>query len=114
MFGVVPKVLWEKKSPPDEKNRIHLRANSLLVRAAGKTVLIETGNDIKFDAKQKSIYAIPDGDPLLNSLSKLGVQPQDIDTVINSHLHFDHAGGNTRFVNGRAIPTFPRARYIVQ
>jgi glyoxylase-like metal-dependent hydrolase (beta-lactamase superfamily II) len=114
MFGVVPKVLWEKKSPPDEKNRIRLRANSLLVCAAGKTILIETGNGTKFDAKQKSIYAIPDGDPLLDSLRNAGAQPADIDLVINTHLHFDHAGGNTRVENGHVVPTFPRARYIVQ
>jgi glyoxylase-like metal-dependent hydrolase (beta-lactamase superfamily II) len=114
MFGVVPKVLWEKKSPPDDKNRIRLRANSLLVRAANKNVLIETGNGTKFDAKQKSIYAIPDGDPLLDSLHRAGLQPADVDIVINTHLHFDHAGGNTRFENGRPVPTFSRARYIVQ
>jgi glyoxylase-like metal-dependent hydrolase (beta-lactamase superfamily II) len=114
MFGVVPKVLWEKKSQPDEKNRIRLRANSLLVRAANKTILIETGNDTKFDAKLKSIYAIPDGNPLLDALQKAGVQPNHVDIVINTHLHFDHAGGNTHFENNRAVPTFPRARYIVQ
>jgi glyoxylase-like metal-dependent hydrolase (beta-lactamase superfamily II) len=114
MFGVVPKILWEKKSLPDEKNRIRLRANSLLVRAANKTILIETGNGTKFDPKQKSIYAIPDGDPLRDSLQKAGVHPKDIDIVINTHLHFDHAGGDTCFENGRAVPTFPNARYIVQ
>jgi glyoxylase-like metal-dependent hydrolase (beta-lactamase superfamily II) len=114
MFGVVPKVLWEMKSPPDEKNRIRLRANSLLVRAANKTILIETGNGTKLDAKQRSIYAIPEGDALISALRTASVQPADIDIVINTHLHFDHAGGNTRIENGRAVPAFPRARYIVQ
>jgi glyoxylase-like metal-dependent hydrolase (beta-lactamase superfamily II) len=114
MFGVVPKVFWEKKSPPDEKNRIHLRANSLLVRAQGKTIVIETGNGTKWDAKNRGIYAIQDGDPLIDSLANHGVQPSDVDLVINTHLHFDHAGGNTHFENGRAVPTFPRARYVVQ
>jgi glyoxylase-like metal-dependent hydrolase (beta-lactamase superfamily II) len=114
MFGVVPKVLWEKKSPPDEKNRIALRANSLLVRAAGKTILIETGNGTKWDAKQRAIYAVQDGDPLLESLNQAGVTPQDIDIVINTHLHFDHCGGNTRMVDNKPVPTFPRARYVVQ
>ena len=114
MFGVVPKVFWEKKSPPDDKNRIHLRANSLLVRAHGKTIVIETGNGTKWDAKQHGIYAIQDGDPLIDSLADHGVQPRDVDLVINTHLHFDHAGGNTRIENGRAVPTFPRARYVVQ
>ena len=114
MFGVVPKTLWDKKSPPDERNRIRMRANSLLVRAAGKNIVIETGNGTKLDAKLKNIYGIPDGDPLLDSLRKAGAQPDDIDIVINTHLHFDHAGGNTHFANGKAIPTYRRARYIVQ
>ncbi len=114
MFGVVPKTLWEKKSPPDERNRIRMRANSLLVRAAGKTILIETGNGTKLESKLKSIYKIADGDPLLDSLHKAGAQPSEIDIVINTHLHFDHSGGNTHFANGLVVPTFPRARYIVQ
>jgi glyoxylase-like metal-dependent hydrolase (beta-lactamase superfamily II) len=114
MFGVVPKPLWEKKSPPDERNRIRMRANSLLVRSGGKTILVETGNGTKLEPKLRTIYSVADGDPLLDSLHKVGVDPKDIDIVINTHLHFDHAGGNTRFVGGRAVPTFPRARYIVQ
>jgi len=114
MFGVVPKVFWEKKSPPDERNRIHMRANSLLVRAHGKTIVVETGNGTKWDAKSRGIYAIQEGDPLLDSLARQGVHPRDVDLVINTHLHFDHAGGNTRIENGRAVPTFPRARYVVQ
>jgi glyoxylase-like metal-dependent hydrolase (beta-lactamase superfamily II) len=114
MFGVVPKVLWEKKSPPDEKNRIRLRANSLLLRAHNKTILIETGNGTKWDPKQRAIYNIQDGDPLADSLARAGVHCDQIDLVINTHLHFDHCGGNTRFVNDRAVPTFRRARYVVQ
>jgi glyoxylase-like metal-dependent hydrolase (beta-lactamase superfamily II) len=114
MFGVVPKVLWEKKSPPDERNRIRLRANSLLVRANNKTILIETGNGTKWDTKQRAIYAVQEGDPLLDSLHGAGVQPDDIDLVINTHLHFDHAGGNTRTSGDRAIPAFRNARYVVQ
>jgi glyoxylase-like metal-dependent hydrolase (beta-lactamase superfamily II) len=114
MFGVVPKVLWEKRSTPDDKNRIRLRANSLLVRASGKTIVIETGNGTKRDAKQRAIYAIQDGDPLIESLAREGVKPDDVNVVINTHLHFDHAGGNTRIENGRPVPTFRNACYIVQ
>jgi len=114
MFGVVPKTLWEKKSPPDEKNRIRMRANSLLVRARGKNILIETGNGTKLDPKLKAIYKVRDGDPLTEAMHDAGVQATEIDVVINTHLHFDHAGGNTHVVNGRAVPTFQRARYIVQ
>jgi len=114
MFGVVPKVLWEKKSPPDEKNRIHMRANSLLVRAAGKTIVVETGNGTQWDPKLRAIYAIQDGDPLIDSLAKTGIQREDINLVVNTHLHFDHAGGNTRLANDRVVPNFPNAQYIVQ
>ncbi len=114
MFGVVPKVLWEKKSPPDERNRIRMRANSLLVRAHNKTILIETGNGTKWDAKQRAIYNVQDGDPLIDSLHRAGVEPDDVDIVFNTHLHFDHAGGNTRIVADRAVPTFRNARYVVQ
>ncbi len=113
MFGVVPKVLWEQKSPPDQRNRIRMRANSLLVRARGKNILIETGNGTKWDAKQRAIYGVQEGDPLMDSLTRIGVSPDQINLVINTHLHFDHAGGNTRIVNGRLLPTFRHARYVV-
>jgi len=114
MFGVVPKPLWEKKSPPDENNRIRMRANSLLVRAARKTIVIETGNGTKWDAKRRAIYAIEDGNPLIAALGQAGVQPCEVDLVINTHLHFDHAGGNTHISGNRPVPPFPRARYMVQ
>jgi glyoxylase-like metal-dependent hydrolase (beta-lactamase superfamily II) len=114
MFGVVPKVLWEKKSPPDANNRIRMRANSLLVRADKKTILIETGNGTKLDAKLRSIYNVQDGDPLMDSLTHAGVVPDQIDLVINTHLHFDHCGGNTRVHQNRPVPAFRRARYVVQ
>jgi glyoxylase-like metal-dependent hydrolase (beta-lactamase superfamily II) len=114
MFGVVPKVLWEKRSPPDEKNRIRMRANSLLVRAHGKNIVVETGNGTKWEAKQRAIYNVQDGDPLMDSLKHAGVAPDDIDLVINTHLHFDHCGGNTRIVDNQPVPAFPRARYVVQ
>ncbi|HUL17050.1 MAG TPA: MBL fold metallo-hydrolase [Terriglobales bacterium] len=114
MFGVVPKPLWEKKSPSDDRNRIRLACNSLLVRASGKNILIETGNGTKWDAKIRDIYAIESGEPLLASLQNEGLTAEKIDLVINTHLHFDHAGGNTYLVNDRAVPTFPNARYIVQ
>jgi glyoxylase-like metal-dependent hydrolase (beta-lactamase superfamily II) len=114
MFGVVPKVLWEKKSPPDANNRIRMRANSLLVRAEKKNILIETGNGTKLDAKLRSIYNVQDGDPLIDSLAHAGVTPDQIDLVINTHLHFDHCGGNTRIQQSRVVPAFRRARYVVQ
>ena len=114
MFGVVPKPLWEKKMPADERNRIPLAANSLLVRAGRKNILVETGNGTKWDAKLRHIYGFAEGDPYTDSLAKAGVKPEEIDFVINTHLHFDHAGGNTKLVDGRLRPTFPNAKYVVQ
>jgi len=114
MFGVVPKTLWEKKAPADERNRIRLAANSLLLRAHGRNILVETGNGVKWDPKLRNIYGIQDGDPLKDSLKRAGVPLAKIDMVINTHLHFDHAGGNTVPVNGRDVPAFPNAQYVVQ
>lgn len=114
MFGVVPKTLWEKKAPADERNRIRLATNCLLVRASGKTIVIETGNGAKWDAKLRNIYGIPEGDGLQAALGREGVRPQDVDLVIDTHLHFDHAGGNTIPANGRDVPAFPRAKYVLQ
>lgn len=114
MFGVVPKPLWEKKSPADERNRIRLAANSLLVRASGKNILVETGNGTRWEPKLRNIYGIGEGDPLTKSLAELGVKPEQIDFVINTHLHFDHGGGNTRPAGDTDVPAFPNAKYVVQ
>lgn len=114
MFGVVPKPLWEKKIAADSRNRIRLAGNVLLLRVAGKNVLVETGNGTTWEAKLRSIYGIEEGDPLRASLAKVGLEPRDIDVVINTHLHFDHAGGNTRRVEGRDVLAFPNAEYVVQ
>ncbi|GAC1701191.1 MAG: MBL fold metallo-hydrolase [Candidatus Acidiferrum sp.] len=114
MFGVVPKPLWETKARPDERNRIRMAASSFLLRAQGKNILIETGNGTKWESKLRKIYSIDEGDPLKVALSEAGVLPEQIDIVINTHLHFDHAGGNTRLVDGRDAPSFPNATYFVQ
>jgi glyoxylase-like metal-dependent hydrolase (beta-lactamase superfamily II) len=114
MFGVVPKTLWEKKAPADERNRIKFAANVLLVQASGKQILIETGNGAKWDAKLRQIYGIPEGDGLQMALAHAGVKPEQIDIVINTHLHFDHAGGNTVPSGEQDAPAFPNARYVVQ
>ena len=114
MFGVVPKPLWEKKIAADARNRIRLAGNVLLLRVAGKNVLVETGNGTTWDAKLRNIYGIEEGDPLRTSLANVGLEPGDIDVVINTHLHFDHAGGNTRRVDGRDELAFPNAEYVVQ
>lgn len=114
MFGVVPKVLWEKKLPADERNRIPLGLTCLLVRTGKHNVLIETGIGDKFDAKHASIYKINHSSRLLDQLSLHGMSKDDIDIVINTHLHFDHCGWNTRREGARTVPTFPRAQYFIQ
>jgi glyoxylase-like metal-dependent hydrolase (beta-lactamase superfamily II) len=114
MFGVIPRPMWERVAPPDERNRILMAMNSLLIRAAGKWILIETGAGEKWDAKRAEIYSFDAGPRLLDKLVTHGVPPDKIDIIINTHLHFDHCGWNTRVVNGEAIPIFQNARYIVQ
>ena len=114
MFGVVPKVFWEKLSPPDEKNRIKLALNCLLVRGNGKTVLIDTGCGFKYSHRELQIYGIQHECTVLDDLDRLGVAPSDIDLVINTHLHFDHCGGNTMHKDEGLAASFPNATYVVQ
>jgi glyoxylase-like metal-dependent hydrolase (beta-lactamase superfamily II) len=113
MFGVIPRPMWERVAPPDERNRILMAMNSLLIRAAGKVILVETGAGDKWDEKRRDIYAF-EGPRLPEQLARLGVRPEQVDIVVNTHLHFDHCGWNTRRVNGSVVPTFPNARYVVQ
>lgn len=113
MFGVVPKVLWERKAPADERNRIDLSVNSLVVRTPGRVVLIEPGMGEKYDEKQKGIYALEDIG-MAGCLRRAGIEPGDIDLVIPTHLHLDHAGGCTAGGPAGASPAFPNARFVVQ
>ena len=115
MFGVVPKVLWEQCCPADEKNRIQLGLNCLLIRAHGKNILVDTGIGNKWDAKYVDMFAIDRTPPLHASLQALRLTAEDIHVVINTHLHFDHSGGNTvREDGGQLVPAFPKARYFIQ
>ncbi len=114
MFGVVPKTLWEKKMPADSRNRIRLGLNCVLVDTGSHKVMIETGIGDKLDARFADIYAIDHSALLPAELEKRGIGLADVDVVINSHLHFDHCGWNTRREGGRLMPTFPRARYFIQ
>jgi glyoxylase-like metal-dependent hydrolase (beta-lactamase superfamily II) len=113
MFGVIPRPMWEKKTPPDARNRIVLSMNSLLIDAGGKRILVETGAGDKMNAKAREIYGL-DGPFVEDELRGYGLRPEDIDIVLNTHLHFDHCGGNTRVEKDKIVPTFPNARYIVQ
>jgi glyoxylase-like metal-dependent hydrolase (beta-lactamase superfamily II) len=113
MFGVVPKPLWEKRAPADERNRIRLGLRPLLVRG-DKTMIIDAGIGAKMDDKSVEIYAIDRTKNLDHSLAEAGVSRGEIDIVLASHLHFDHAGGFTVRESGRLVPAFPRARYVAR
>ncbi len=114
MFGVVPKVLWEKVQPPDETNRIRMATNCVLARDGDHTVLVDTGYGTKSTEKEQRSLGLKPGNPLVDGLARLLLTVEDIDTVVLSHLHFDHAGGATRQDDGgRLVLTFPRARHLV-
>ncbi len=109
-FGVVPKVMWSRKVEADDKNYVAAGLNSLLIRTGKQTVLVETGMGNKLSDRMIKFYGQPA--KLLDNLAAGGVAPEDVDIVINSHLHFDHCGWNTlRDKNGKIVPTFPRAKY---
>ncbi len=115
MFGVVPRTLWEKVCQPDDQNRIRLNTNCLFLDTGGERILIETGIGEKWSARHTVMYGITRERPLADSLrSVASIEPKDITIVINTHLHFDHAGGNTLPTEeGKVVPAFPRARYFV-
>jgi glyoxylase-like metal-dependent hydrolase (beta-lactamase superfamily II) len=112
MFGVVPKSLWERRMPANERNLFAMGLNSLLVRDGKQTVLIETGAGNKLDERMQKIYGTQG--LLLKSFEQARVAPDDVDIVINTHLHFDHCGWNTVRRGEQVVPTFPRAKYYVQ
>ncbi len=120
MFGVVPKPLWERRIPADERNRIPLGMRCLAVEHPSGLVLIDTGAGNKETEKFHEIYGIENRGAggrtaLEDGLARLGARPEDVSLVINTHLHFDHAGGNTyRNESGVVGPSFPNARYVIQ
>jgi len=114
MFGVVPKPLWEKKIPSDRKNRIPLKARSLLLCGHGRNILVDTGCGTKFSDKELSIYGVTATRSPDDALKDFGLSTAEITDVILTHLHFDHAGGSTFLKNDEAVPTFPNATYYTQ
>ena len=115
MFGIVPKPLWERRAPADERNRIRLGMRPLLVRGSTRTLLIDAGIGGKMDPKSVDIYGIDRACSLDRSLEEAGLSSDDIELVLASHLHFDHAGGFTdRAPDGSLIPHFRRARYVAR
>ncbi|MHB2025059.1 MAG: MBL fold metallo-hydrolase [Elusimicrobiota bacterium] len=118
MYGVVPRTLWCRHHEPDDKNRIELALGCLLIRSPnGKNILVDAGLSSKYDRSPKfrDIYGVIRRRTARDELSSLGLEPKDIHLVINTHLHFDHAGGDTENdENGKPVPAFPNANYVVQ
>jgi glyoxylase-like metal-dependent hydrolase (beta-lactamase superfamily II) len=108
-FGVIPKVMWGKKVKADADNYVTVGLNSIVVRTGQETILIETGIGNKLPDRLIKIFGQPA--KLLDNLSGAGISPEDIDIVINTHLHFDHCGWNTVLQGGKVAPTFPNAKY---
>ena len=115
MFGVVPRNLWSRVCPPDDENRIRMNMNCLFVDTGSEKVLLETGIGDKWPAKHALMYGIDRARPLPQTLfEQTGVSAGEVTIVVNTHLHFDHAGGNTTLdANGNPVATFPNARYFV-
>lgn len=114
VFGQLPKTMWELQMKPDRKNRIRMAMNCLLIQTPSGNVLVDTGAGSKRLENLKDTFGL-NGNKLLKELKKVGITPRDIDVVVLTHLHFDHSGGCTKLDRlGNAIPTFPKARYLVQ
>lgn len=114
VFGQVPKSTWEQHVKPDRRNRVRLALNCLLIRTPEHNILVDTGAGSKRAEKLKDLYSL-NGNKLLKGLREVGLTARDIDMVILSHLTFEHAGGCTKLDrSGNAVPTFPKARYLVQ
>ena len=112
-FGLVPRVIWERYTPDlDDKNRIPVGLNSLLIRSEGKLILVDTGVGTK-SVRAPGAMVIEESGRLLENLGREGVSADEIDIVVNTHLHFDHGGGNTVMADGVPVPAFPRARYFI-
>jgi len=115
MFGVVPKIIWEKLNPPDDKNLVKLDINLLLIKTDGENILIDVGMGDALNERQKKMFGIERASDLERELSKHHLTPDDIHLVLLTHLHADHAGGVIRLnKDGRKVPRFPNARHVVQ
>ncbi|HWF08498.1 MAG TPA: MBL fold metallo-hydrolase [Bryobacteraceae bacterium] len=114
MFGVIPKTLWSKYESSDELNRIEAGFNCFVIETSGQRVLVETGGGVRHDARACERMRLPEPPRLRDVLAAHGIEPESIDIVINTHLHWDHCGGNTIDEGGRVLPALPRAKYVTQ
>ena len=114
LYGPIPRTIWGGLNPPDNKNRVLAGLNCVLIKAGGKNILVDTGVGTKYRAPQKNQYVMKAGE-LISDLRVHGLGVENIDIVVLTHLHFDHAGGCTRWtVGSKSVPTFPKATYLVQ
>jgi glyoxylase-like metal-dependent hydrolase (beta-lactamase superfamily II) len=114
MFGVVPRTIWEKTNPPDEKNRVRMTTRVMVIRGEGRLAVVDTGIGDKEGAKFREIYAVEATGGVVAALAARGIDASDVTDVIPTHLHFDHGGGGTRRDGDRVVPAFPRATYHIQ
>jgi len=115
LFGLVPKMLWQEVWPPDEQNRLPFELRSLLIETPSRLILVDTGYGDKLAPKERNYISLAGERRLIGSLTAQGIEPSQIDLVINTHLHYDHCGGNTSAAgDGVVRPTFPNATYCVQ
>lgn len=114
MFGIIPKLLWERTNPADEVNRIKLATRNLLLSSGKRKILVDTGMGKKWSNKLTEIYRIEQNEySLESSLNQLKIKSEEITDVLLTHLHFDHTGGSTRLIDGKISPAFPNAKYYV-
>lgn len=114
MFGVVPRTLWSKFQPSDDLNRIEAGFNCFVVEDGSQRVLIETGGGVRHDPRALERMRMERGVSAADALASHGFEPESIDLVINTHLHWDHCGGNTVGSGDDAVAAFPNARYATQ
>jgi len=114
MFGAIPKVLWSRTHPADDRNRIRMATRCLLLEGEGRRILVDTGLGTKMAAKQVDIFAVEPEPTLVSALAGAGLAPEDVTDVVLTHLHFDHAGGATRLAGGVPVPVFANARHYLQ
>lgn len=115
LYGLVPRALWEPLMAPDERHRLPFELRCLLIQTSTRRILVDTGYGDKLSEQQRGFLSLQGDHRLVQSLGSLGVGPQDVDMVVNTHLHADHCGGNTCYdSSGQLVPTFPRATYCVQ
>ncbi|NIN00339.1 MAG: MBL fold metallo-hydrolase, partial [candidate division Zixibacteria bacterium] len=115
MYGVIPKIIWQKFSPPDENNLVKLDINLLLIKTDGENILIDVGMGDVLSGRQRKMFGVEASSALEEHLSEHNLTPEDINLVLLTHLHADHAGGVIKLDReGRKLPRFPNARYVAQ